>query len=564
MNRNRWFVALAALALSVACDQASDEAAPVDGSNPFLEDQTPSGKEDTFYLNPDGIEVEVDLEADVQADSWSVRKAPAQLGQFALTYLRKHGEFYLESLAEDSSSPERVEWLVDGAWLTAAQAQGVDAAKLTHWRLRGVNAVLLHEAASGVAVGTTFTAPVPVKHDTIMSDAGETCADKDDHLGLSQSIYWYQWNPDKSTCKVARQDLKVTVSKMFTTADVTYPEYDQLIADKKVTAVVLFGLIGDDMVETDVGFRGLNQMASWLKSASFQEITPAPVGRRFSKTVNGVEFVFDLYSPREFSGLSDYSHFDNFQTALSEHEIVVYDGHSMLGASDFWKRPSYPAFYQMFLYGGCLGYEYYVEPILSGKGGWDKVDILSSVVEVSVGANEFAGPILAKLLYAAEHGWAVSWKDLLTAVRQRVGDSTFGASGVRDNCYTPAGSRCGGAPSDAARFEDTTPTEIPDNDKQGIVRVLDVPDSLVAAKVILDLQIAHPWIGDLRVTLEHEGTEVAVWENTGGNTHDLRQSVVLEKFAGTDAKGRWTLLVVDSGVGDTGTLESWALDVVAE
>jgi hypothetical protein len=349
---------------------------------------------------------------------------------------------------------------------------------------------------------------------------------------------------------------------MFTTKDVTYPEYDQLTADKKITVVVLFGLIGDDMVETDTGFRGLNEMARWLGEADFVEVTPAPVGRRFAKTVGGVDFEFDLYSPREFSGLGDSAHFDNFQTALSEHEIVVYDGHSMLGASDFWKRPSYPAFYQIFLYGGCLGYEYYVEPILSGKGGWDKVDILSSVVEVSAGANEFAGPILAKLIYTAENGFAVSWKDLLTAVRKRVGDSTFGVSGVRDNCFTPAGSRCGGVADDATRYEDVTATEIPDNQTQGVVRVIDVPDGVMAKSVTLDLQIAHSWIGDLRVTLEHDGVEAPIWQNTGGNTHDLRQSVTLKDFAGKSASGRWTLLVVDSGQGDAGTLESWALDIV--
>jgi hypothetical protein len=30
----------------------------------------------------------------------------------------------------------------------------------------------------------------------------------------------------------------------------------------------------------------------------------------------------------------------------------------------------------------------------------------------------------------------------MLSVRNSVGDSTFGVSGVRDNCYTPNGSRC--------------------------------------------------------------------------------------------------------------------------
>ncbi len=171
-------------------------------------------------------------------------------------------------------------------------------------------------------------------------------------------------------------------------------------------------------------------------------MTPAPLGRRFTKHIGEVDFEIDLYSPHEFSGLGDFGHFSNFQKALSEHEIVAYDGHSMLGASDFWSRPEYPKNYQMFLYGGCLGYEYYVKPILDGKGGWDNLDMVSSVVEVSADANMFAAPILARIGWSLGHPNKSSWPTILKAVRESVGDSTFGASGVRDNCWSPSGSMC--------------------------------------------------------------------------------------------------------------------------
>jgi hypothetical protein len=300
----------------------------------------------------------------------------------------------------------------------------------------------LHSAATGVRAGKVIAAKVPLKPFTLMTDQGNACADKDDHISLSQSVYWYLWNPDLSGCRAAVQNMKVTVAKVMPKPTTRYPEYDKLVADGKVTAVILFGQIGDGAISnSDAGMTGLRQMARWLTEASFKEVT-APVGRRFTKTVNRIVVEIDLYSPREFSGLDDSAHFGNFQKALSEHEIVVYDGHSMLGASDFWSRPTYPSFYQIFLYGGCLGYEYYVRPILGGKRGWANLDIMSSVVEVSVGANEFAGPFLAKLLWALEHGNRASWRDMLVAVRTRVGDSTFGVSGVRDNCYTPTGSRC--------------------------------------------------------------------------------------------------------------------------
>jgi len=411
--------------------------------NPFLREQANEGKVDTAYQNPDGVEVEVDLEADVQAPSYALFEAPAMLGQFALTTLRKHGEFYLESLAEDSTSDQRVEWLVDGQWLTAAQAKLGDRSQLKHFRLRGVNAVLLHSAGEQAVEGQQFSARVPAKPYAVMSEAGHDCADDDDHISLSQGVYWYRWDPDNAACKIEQQDLRLTVSKVLPKGEVTYPEYDRLVEDKKLTAVVLFGQIDDgEITEYETGMRNAARMQRWLAQAGFTEVAEAPLGKRMSKLVGGVTVEIDLYSPREFSGLSDYAHYDNFQRAISEHEIVTYDGHSMLGASDYWARPTYPGFYQMFLYGGCLGYEYYVRPILSGKGGWQNVDILSSTVEVSASANEFAAPILAKVVWALDHGFKASWKDILVAVRQRVGDSTFGVSGVRDNCFTPQGSRC--------------------------------------------------------------------------------------------------------------------------
>ena len=258
-----------------------------------------------------------------------------------------------------------------------------------------------------------------------MSEANDTCADHDGHIGLSQSVYWYLWNPDKSTCTMKTQQLKLTVSKMFANAQQTYPEFDQLVADGKVTAVVLFGQIGDGPIdEWETGVRNMKKMSDWLLEADFQEVTPAPVGRRFTKHIGTTDFELDLYGPTDFSGLSDYAHFPNFQKAISEHEIIVYDGHSMLGASDFWSKPTYPDFYQIYIYGGCLGYEYYIKPILDGKGGgWDKLDLVSSVVEVSADANMIAGPVFAKIAWALDHGYNASWRDLLLGIRNRL----FGA-----------------------------------------------------------------------------------------------------------------------------------------
>src|SRR5215207_5315469 len=110
-------LALSLALVSVGCAGSSEEA----GDNPFLADMADDGKEDSAYLNPDGIEVEVDLEGDVEGPSYRLSDGPAVLGQFALTYLRKRGEVYLESLAEDATSDDRSEWLVNGQWVSFSQ-----------------------------------------------------------------------------------------------------------------------------------------------------------------------------------------------------------------------------------------------------------------------------------------------------------------------------------------------------------------------------------------------------------------------------------------------------------
>ncbi len=112
--------ALASMTGLAACSGADDggKTGGESGPNPFLQDFVDEGKADTGYVNPDGVEVEVDLEGDVSTSSYRLRESPAFLGQFATTYLRNRREFYLESLAEDSTSEERVEWLVDGTWVT--------------------------------------------------------------------------------------------------------------------------------------------------------------------------------------------------------------------------------------------------------------------------------------------------------------------------------------------------------------------------------------------------------------------------------------------------------------
>jgi subtilisin-like proprotein convertase family protein len=141
---------------------------------------------------------------------------------------------------------------------------------------------------------------------------------------------------------------------------------------------------------------------------------------------------------------------------------------------------------------------------------------------------------------------------------------------------------------------------IPDGEpNRGVPSVIAVADAHTVGAVAVELEIAHDWIGDLLVTLEHaetgrrvtlidrpgfptspvgcshadvrctlEDTAMAAAEDTCRTRRpallgSLRPSAALAAFAGEPAGGNWTLRVADAVEGDTGTLQHWCLDLQA-
>ncbi|MEJ8566784.1 Ig-like domain-containing protein [Elongatibacter sediminis] len=139
-------------------------------------------------------------------------------------------------------------------------------------------------------------------------------------------------------------------------------------------------------------------------------------------------------------------------------------------------------------------------------------------------------------------------------------------------------------------------TAIPDNDPAtGVTSLIDIADSGDLANVSVALEIHHTYVGDLIVTLEHDGETVkvldrpgrpdvpagcsgndidAIFDDDGSETaHDFCQTnpstpvlsgtlLPVEPFAafqGMDALGAWHLKVTDNEGFDTGTLFRWCL-----
>ncbi len=556
-----WAIMFSAALLAAGCGgtNANHESY---GSNPFLEGLD-DGKQDTGYVNLRGVEVHATLESDIQvSSSWRIFDAPADLAQFAVTYLRKRDSFYMELLAEDTTAPERVEWLVDGEWLTHEQTNQIDRSKLTHFRMREVNAVVMGYQADQIEVGNTFEALVPIKPDSIMKDAGDKCVDKDSHLGLSQGIYWYLWNPKHSGC---RQDLlqtmTLTVTEVLPDNPDSYPEYDKLWEDGKLTAAVFFGKLDDGDVADDGNWSNVKKLGDWLVEAGFTETPDAPMGKRYLKTSGELSVVIDVYGPDVFHSVADYSRFSNWQRAVSEHEIVMYNGHSVLGTGYAFEQADYPDFYQIFQIASCLSYEYYVRPVLAGKGDWSAVDVISNITPTYYSENfPLTTTVLAKLVWGFENQGRASWQDIMEAVSHKLGHARFGVSGARGNCYSPSGNLCDPDPDPTeTNYSNTERIEIPDNQPEGVASTINVPDEFKVGSLQVELDINHTYIGDLKVVLSHAGSSYTLWNRAGGSAENIRDTFSAGGFNRADAAGEWTLQVSDHAGADVGRLNGWTL-----
>lgn len=114
---------------------------------------------------------------------------------------------------------------------------------------------------------------------------------------------------------------------------------------------------------------------------------------------------------------------------------------------------------------------------------------------------------------------------------------------------------------EAERYETTAALAIPDNDARGVTSELHVPTAGALTEVKVTVDITHPYVGDLVVTLAHEGKTVTLQERTGGADDDLKKTFTVSDLVSVERGGVWTLKVVDAARYDEGTLNAWSLEL---
>jgi len=126
------------------------------------------------------------------------------------------------------------------------------------------------------------------------------------------------------------------------------------------------------------------------------------------------------------------------------------------------------------------------------------------------------------------------------------------------------------APAGPVVLEESPGTAIPDAPAPGIERSLSTqaPGAIGSAvgAVTVELDIAHSWIGDLRVMLvSPAGTEVVLHDRTGAQADSIQGAYTaattpgLAALAGETIAGSWRLRIADHERADLGKLNRWRL-----
>ncbi len=165
-------------------------------------------------------------------------------------------------------------------------------------------------------------------------------------------------------------------------------------------------------------------------------------------------------------------------------------------------------------------------------------------------------PELATLLETAVQG---EWK-LQVSDRARLDTGTFNSWGLELEVLnlTSTHSR-----------ESTESAIIPDGNPQGVAQTLTLPQGTVIREINVFVDVTHPAIGDLRVSLvPPNGVPITLHDQVGGENDNLiytwrsQDNPILRAVRGLDSGGDWTLFVADLTANHAGKLNQWKVEVM--
>lgn len=596
MKKTGSWMVLIVFIFSLGCNKGEEEELYIPSEADDLVSGT-DGKFDTGYMSTLATELEGEFSGELRLDVSALTPEERQ----ALLQEYQGGSSKVKSLAlgqvKYAKNRINAEQLHMNLYSNAFEAETIELVGETTLRITYkmlLESIVSHEelekagkTIEDILGGAATVVKIPADHRDLFERVDDKCAEGHDEGSLGDYNYFYYFNPDKEGCDIELVDGTFAISSLAP-PDTTYPEYDRLGADNKVTVFVIFGAAGHDeeVSNGDWGMREWRDFKRYMGARGFTKVEDLDPGERFRRVKEGIEEIIDIISPTDIYHNPESNSI--FQRGIAEHEVIIYNGHSFYGSLSVLLDCSiYPSFdtYQVFHMGSCWSYEYYTSQIFECRKndadplGWDLADVVNDTESGWFHNNaEFSRILLTNLFAGVETGGKdgdkfYTWYNIISAMNKHAIDTwnssdtetheIMGVSGIKNNKYDPEAT---GPASEGARYESGTSYEIPDNDQAGVDSEIVVTGSIVPSRITVAVDISHTFIGDLRVVLRHGDDEIVLHDREGNWEDNIIKEYENQFFGtpviGRDAQGSWILHVDDQAQNDTGMINGWSITLV--
>lgn len=279
----------------------------------------------------------------------------------------------------------------------------------------------------------------------------------DEHYD-SEGDFFYFWDPDKKGCPLKGNVVDVLriegrLEKLPNTVS-TYPEYDRLYNNEELKISVFLGYIDDEPKVSrtkDDAYLTYKEISAALKASGY-EVTEQKNFKtlnyltRLEKTFRnqlGVvqKVIVNVLLSDSSTGVSDSTFIEYFSHALTDSQIVAYDGHSGLGGNLEYARftsSRLPNFYQIFFFNGCSSYPYFNSMYFEQKpAGKRNLEIITAGLPTLTSTSttnmlSFLDPFI--------NGRIHSYQTILRSLEKSNGEEEtylMGVNGDEDNKFRP-------------------------------------------------------------------------------------------------------------------------------
>ncbi len=384
------------------------------------------------------------------------------------------GIFQSESFRDDFGNPGVIGETYEIHFTSATPAEEAGRVTVTY-RFEGKVAFGKDAFRGGETRNIPITLPLAADriYQQTLNARGTVNLCTDTHYN-SEGDFWYFWDPDQAGCPLRGVEgaplvrLQGKLKRLNNTSS-SYPEYDRLYGSNgngsALEISVFFGYIGDiestrTPIRRDDAKTAFRFVEKELKARGFAVTETRDQFREYSNgsTRAGINSwrVFEretvaLGKPLMvrikllLTDTSIDSKDDTFrihlENAFEHSDIVVYDGHSGLGANlDLASLPPIhfsKTKYQLYFFNGCSSYPYFRGQFFEKKGGSKNVDIITSGLPTFANTS---GPNALAFIERFLNGETKTYQKILQeleASNAEMGTYLTGVSGDEDNRWKP-------------------------------------------------------------------------------------------------------------------------------